>query len=159
MRGKTRNFPVETLNNFSVSFQVSVPFKYGIGIQPISLTSTEPACGSIAVISGWGFTLNSDGLLTVSSRLQAVNLFIVSRPECDYVYAADGGITESMICANVPGGGKGSCQGDNGGPLVFGGKLVGIVSWGNGCGSAQYPTVYSNVAYLKDFISQETGVQ
>ena len=64
-----------------------------------------------------------------------------------------------MICANVPGGGKGPCVGDDGGPLVVGGKLVGMVSWGYGCGSAQYPIVYSNVAYLKDFISQETGVQ
>jgi len=159
MRGKTRNFPLETLNNFSVSFQVSVPFKYGIVIQPISLTSTEPAAGSIAVVSGWGYTLSSDGVLNLPSKLQAANVFIVSRPECDYVYAAYGGITQSMICANVPGGGKGPCEGDNGGPLVFGGKLVGIMSWGNGCGSAQYPMVYSNVAYLKDFITQQTGVQ
>jgi trypsin len=59
----------------------------------------------------------------------------------------------------VPGEFKGPCEGDNGGPLVVGGKLVGIASWGKGCGNAQYPMVYSNVANLKDFITQETGVQ
>jgi len=159
VRGKTPNFPVEPLNNFSVSFQVSVPFKYGIGIQPISLTSTEPAADFIAVLSGWGFALNSDGEATFPSQLQAVNVFITSRPECNYAYAAYGGITDSMICAGVPGGGKGACSGDSGGPLVVGGKLVGIASWGIGCGDVPYPQVYTNVANIKSFITQETGVQ
>jgi trypsin len=64
-----------------------------------------------------------------------------------------------MICAAVPGGGKDACQGDSGGPLVVGGKLVGIVSWGIGCAEADYPGVNSNVATLKSFVTQETGVQ
>ena len=151
MRGKTPNIPVEPLNNFTVSFQVSVPFKYGIGIQPISLTSTEHAAGSVAVVSGWD--------LTLSSQLQALNVFITSRPECDYVYASSGGITVNMICAAVPGGDKGVCAGDYGSPLVVGCHLVGIVSWGVSCGDPRYPTVYSNIATIKDFITQETGVQ
>jgi hypothetical protein len=41
-RDKTPTFTAEPLNNFSVSFQVSVPFNYGPGVQPISLTSSEP---------------------------------------------------------------------------------------------------------------------
>jgi trypsin len=63
-----------------------------------------------------------------------------------------------MICAAVPGGGKGACQGDDGGPLVVGSQLVGIVSWGVGCGLAEYPGVYSNVATLRSFITDNTGV-
>jgi trypsin len=156
MRGKTPNFPVEPLNNFSVPFQVSVPFKYGIGTQPISLTSTETAAGSVAVLSGWGY-LTSGG--SFPSQLQAVNVFITSRPECDNAYADYGGITESMICAGVPGGGKGPCSGDSGDPLVVGCQLVGIASWGKGCGDVPYPLVYTNVATVKTFITQETGVQ
>ena len=151
--GKTPNIPVEPLNNFTLPFQVSVPFKYGIGIQPISLTSTEHAAGSIAVVSGW----NSDD--PFSSQLQAVNLFITSRPECDYALAAFGGITENMMCAAVPGGGKGVCAGDYGGPLVFGCQLVGILSWGATCGDPRYPSVYTNIATIKNFITEQTGVQ
>jgi trypsin len=64
-----------------------------------------------------------------------------------------------MICAAVPGGVNGVCAGDYGSPLVFGCQLVGIVSWGATCGNPQVPTVYSNIAKIKDFITQETGVQ
>jgi len=64
-----------------------------------------------------------------------------------------------MICAAVPGGGKDACQGDSGGPLVVGGQLVGIVSWGVVCAEAQYSGVYSNIANVKSFVTQETGVQ
>jgi len=156
MQGKTPVFPVETSNNFSVSFQVSVPFKYGIGIQPISLTSTEPAAGSIAVVSGWG-ELYVGG--PFSSQLQAVNVFVISRPECDYYYADYDGINVNTICAGVPGGGNGFCGGDLGSPLVVGDQLVGIVSWGVGCAEAQHPGLYSNVATLKNFVIEQTGVQ
>jgi trypsin len=83
---------------------------------------------------------------------------IVSREECNKAYGAYGGITVNMICAGVTGGGKDACQGDSGGPLVVDGKLVGIVSWGAGCADPLYPGVYSNVATLKSFVTQETGV-
>ena len=150
MQGKTPIFTVEPLNNFSVSFQVSVPFTYGTAVQPISLTSVEPSAGALAVVSGWG-TLSS-GSSTLPSQLQAVEVEITSPASCNSAYAQYGGITVNMICAGVTGGGKDACQGDSGGPLVVGDKLVGIVSWGVGCAEARYPGVYSNVATLRSLL-------
>lgn len=43
-------------------------------------------------------------------------------------------------------------QGDSGGPLTVGGKLVGLVSWANGCASTSYPTVYTRVPSYVDWI-------
>lgn len=43
-------------------------------------------------------------------------------------------------------------QGDSGGPITIDGKLVGLVSWANGCASISYPTVYTRVVSYLDWI-------
>lgn len=49
-----------------------------------------------------------------------------------------------------------TCQGDSGGPLVYytkrGPRLVGIVSFGPGCGLHDTPGVYTDVAYYRGWI-------
>ncbi|KJY34061.1 trypsin-like serine protease, partial [Streptomyces sp. NRRL S-495] len=47
------------------------------------------------------------------------------------------------------------CQGDSGGPLVLSGVLVGISSWGRGCGQAGYAGVYTRVGALRSWIDAE----
>lgn len=87
------------------------------------------------------------------------NGLTVSQDECKRGNAAhDISDLDRIICVgrNVPG--KDSCQRDSGGPLVakFDNviKLVGIVSWGNGCAQAAYPGVYTRVASYLDWINQ-----
>jgi len=74
-------------------------------------------------------------------------------------------LTGNMICAGVKAGGRDSCYGDSGGPLIamVEGKPVqlGIVSWGEGpadaeikCGHADVYGVYSRVASFKDWIAE-----
>ena len=140
----------------SFFLQVSPAFNFRTGVQPITLTNSEPIPGQNAVVTGWG-TLASD-TYDLPLQLQVVNVPIVSREECNTAYEEYDGITENMICAAVLGGGKDACQGDSGGPLVVDGNLAGIVSWGVGCAEPQYPGVYSNVATLKSFVTNETGV-
>ena len=147
--GKSPIFPAEPLNYFSVSFQVSVPFTYAPGIQPISMTSSEPAAGSFSVVSGWGVLYLGD--ITPSLQLQAVEVDITSRAACNDAYTAYSATTENMICAAVSDGDKDFCSGESGDPLVVDGKLVGIVSWGLSCSLSYFPGVYSNVAILKSF--------
>ncbi|KAL0111983.1 hypothetical protein PUN28_013307 [Cardiocondyla obscurior] len=61
-------------------------------------------------------------------------------------------VYSTQVCAYDPSVEKGSCHGDSGGPLTVGGKLVGLVSWANGCASTSYPTVYTRVVSYLDWI-------
>jgi len=121
------------------------------------MTYSDPAADSLAVVSGWG-TLSAGGS-TLPSQLHAVEVYIISRAACISAYDDDDRITKNMICAGVTGGGKDACHKDSGGPVVVGGQLVGILPWGVGCTEAKYPGVYSNVATLKSFVMNVTGVQ
>merc|ERR1712215_385669 len=108
----------------------------------------------VATVTGWG-TTSSGG--ATSNKLREVDVEVLTNDECknDYGYGS-GDITSQMLCANVNGGGKDACQGDSGGPLVTSGQgngvtagqnyeLIGVVSWGIGCASANHPGVYARV--------------
>jgi trypsin len=81
----------------------------------------------------------------------------VDRAACAEIYAPRNHIiTENMFCAGVLGeGGKDSCQGDSGGPIVDeDGAVVGVVSFGIGCGRADFPGVYARLGgNLLEFVS------
>ncbi|KAJ0404350.1 hypothetical protein P43SY_001470 [Pythium insidiosum] len=110
----------------------------------------EPV-GADAATLGWGAT--SEGG-SQSKVLLAVDVKIVSNADCKKVLSS---VTDSMICAGGEDN-KDSCQGDSGGPLVVHQNgtdvLVGVVSWGRGCGRLGYPGVYARVSAARDFISQ-----
>ena len=64
-----------------------------------------------------------------------------------------------MICAgDTKNGGKDACKNDSGGPMVANNILYGIVSWGEGCGNAKYPGIYTNVAKLRSWIKENSGI-
>lgn len=83
---------------------------------------------------------------------------IVNQEICAKAYKNFGTITDRMICAGYDKGGKDACQGDSGGPLVVDNVLVGVVSWGYDCAQPNYPGVYSRVASVRNWISEQSDV-
>ncbi|MBM0273869.1 serine protease [Streptococcus suis] len=115
-------------------------------VNPIGLQEEKDIVGADCTVTGWGATSEGGNAATV---LQKVHVPTVSDEECRVSYT---GIEDSMICAGFPEGGKDACQGDSGGPMVCQGYLSGIVSWGYGCARPNYPGVYTEVAYFRDWI-------
>lgn len=74
---------------------------------------------------------------------------------CLRAYIRMAAITPEMICAGAIDPARDACQGDSGGPLVANKHLVGIVSWGEGCGHNIYPGVYTRVSEYSDWISEK----
>lgn len=131
---------------------------------PIAYARLVPAevgalVGVEATVTGWG-TLTY-GLLDHPPDLHEVEVPIVANDECNAAYG--GSITDNMLCAGVPEGGRDSCQGDSGGPLVVLDEAgdhwlqTGVVSWGRGCGSPATPGVYVRVSQYLEWLRDNTG--
>ena len=110
--------------------------------------------GKMLMVSGWG-KLNSESEY-LPDTLQKVRVPVVSDSECRREYRRVATVTKSMLCAGYHRGGRDSCEGDSGGPLVdeSTGKVVGIVSFGLGCGRPMYPGIYTQVSFYIDWIER-----
>ncbi|RFU84437.1 hypothetical protein DY218_22535 [Streptomyces triticagri] len=102
--------------------------------------------GTPADVLGWGDT---SGAGDYASLLRAASVKVLPDRSCEEAYpgTADGTYEKtSMLCAGEEEGGRDACQGDSGGPLVARGRLIGLVSWGSGCGKAGSPGVYTRIS-------------
>uniref|UniRef100_A0A7S1BEN0 Peptidase S1 domain-containing protein n=1 Tax=Corethron hystrix TaxID=216773 RepID=A0A7S1BEN0_9STRA len=110
-----------------------------------------------------GFGITEQGIL--STQLLETDVKYITNHQCRALYEQwepgedddfyqdwDGPeITNNMLCADSSEEGKDACQGDSGGPLILTGEdptgkedvLVGLISWGIGCGT--YPGVYARI--------------
>lgn len=99
-----------------------------------------------AVVYGWGDTTGNGDY---ASSLRSAKVTVLPDSSCEQAYPGGRNGTydaSAMLCAGEPQGGYDACQGDSGGPLVAQGKLVGLVSWGNGCGLPGSPGVYTRIS-------------
>lgn len=124
-----------------------------------SFTTAAIAAQFDVTILGWGSTVGYDVGESVIPNypdiLQEATLPLKTNSQCASVYGSTFDRT-TMLCAGEDDGGIDACQGDSGGPLVYnnGGawQQIGIVSFGSGCASAEFPGVYARVATYEDWI-------
>ncbi|MER5715331.1 serine protease [Streptomyces sp. NPDC002132] len=117
--------------------------------------------GTEALVYGWGDTTGGG---SYSHSLRAARVHVLPDSSCESAYPGgrDGKyMAKTMVCAGEAKGGHDSCQGDSGGPLIAQGRLIGLVSWGSGCGEAGNPGVYTRVSELvrawKDALAAGSG--
>ncbi|RHY17303.1 hypothetical protein DYB25_006974 [Aphanomyces astaci] len=122
-------------------------------IQPVELLFDLVPAGVDTWARGWGFVKNGG---PKSRVLKEVSLKTWSNDEVSDALKSFGKpVTDTMMAA---GGleGEDTCETDSGGPLTVeasaGVRLVGVASWGDGCGLLNKPGVYERVSASHDFI-------
>lgn len=124
---------------------------------PISLpseSSPELSSGHELVVTGYGRTAYRG---RSAKQLQFAFVDYIDKSTCRTSTAySDNRISDNMLCAGFVEGGADACQGDSGGPLIDRDKniLIGVVSWGDGCGFANKPGVYTDVTKYIDWINE-----
>jgi secreted trypsin-like serine protease len=122
------------------------PLPAGTALRMAAAGDAAYRTGGEALVYGWGDTT---GFGAYAHTLRAAPVHVLADSLCERAYpgSSEGAYdAQRMVCAGESRGGRDACQGDSGGPLVAQGRLIGLVSWGSGCGRPGSPGVYTRVS-------------
>ncbi|XP_020930331.1 vitamin K-dependent protein C isoform X2 [Sus scrofa] len=152
------NYTRSTSDNDIALLRLAEPATFSQTIVPICLPDSGLSereltrVGQETVVTGWGY--RSEAKTNRSFILNFIKVPVAPHNEC--VQAMHNKISENMLCAGILGDSRDACEGDSGGPMVasFRGTwfLVGLVSWGEGCGRLHNYGVYTKVSRYLDWI-------
>ncbi|KAI4898820.1 hypothetical protein NFI96_004287 [Prochilodus magdalenae] len=147
-----------TADNDIALLRLGSPVKFNTYILPACLPSRSLAermlhlNGTQTVVTGWG--KQNETHSHYSSALSFVTVPLVDHAECARHMVNN--LTQNMLCAGIIGKVRDACEGDSGGPMMtryhntwF---LIGLVSWGEGCGHKDKLGVYTKVSNYMDWI-------
>merc|ERR1712025_632062 len=154
-----------TLSNDIALIELPSPITFNDYIKPSCLPSVGDTADPNELVTATGWGKPSDNAGGISPVLRMVeDLPIITNAECNAVY---GIVQAGVVCIDTTGG-KGTCNGDSGGPLnmkfdVKDGaagqkwKQIGVVSFGASAGcEVGYPAGFSRTEYYRDWICSET---
>lgn len=155
------DFDISTLDYDFAMLRLAEPAPQEVPVLPLitpELMLEYAQTGDMAMVSGWGLIDNEGNGTDI---LQQVDVPLVDAELCSVQYEelGLGVLTEQMLCAGYPEGGKDSCFGDSGGPLTVNIEgvdfSIGVVSWGSfECATADAPGVYAKTVSALDWIEQ-----
>ncbi|KAH8415341.1 hypothetical protein KR222_004843, partial [Zaprionus bogoriensis] len=117
----------------------------------IPLMDEDPQAGLRCTVVGWGSIIQYGPL---PDELINGDVTIDTNAYC----SKNRSFRKGMICAsNEKDYEVDSCQGDSGGPLICDNKVVGITSFGEGCGLPYSSGYYTDVYYYRQWILANTG--
>uniref|UniRef100_A0A8C5H6E6 Vitamin K-dependent protein C n=1 Tax=Gouania willdenowi TaxID=441366 RepID=A0A8C5H6E6_GOUWI len=153
------NFQSQTVENDIALLHLETPAPFSDYIVPVCLPGREMAervlhlNGTVTVVTGWG--KEDMDSAQFSSALNVIKVPLVSHNVCAHQMQPFN-ISTNVLCAGVLGQRMDACEGDSGGPMVTLYRdtwfLVGLVSWGDGCGKEDKLGIYTKVSNYNDWI-------
>lgn len=149
-------------------FALNAPYDYDFALLELShpvdlpvstLLTQSPKADELTTVIGWGIEqLDSETGsplgAALAQTLKQVDVAVVSNQQCSN--AMGNLIYPSMVCAGFPQGGKDSCDGDSGSPMLVLRNGIyaqaGIVSFGIGCAQPNRYGVYSRITHALAWI-------
>ncbi|XP_072290169.1 tissue-type plasminogen activator isoform X2 [Eucyclogobius newberryi] len=136
-----------------------------IGLCAVNAPEVFPAClpergqelpdWTECEISGYG--KDSEFSAEYSERVKRGYVRLWPKERCVPDVLSGRTVTANMLCAGDTRGLDDACKGDSGGPLVCRNNnrmmLMGVISWGDGCGQKDKPGVYTRVSHYIDWMN------
>ncbi|CAH0397258.1 unnamed protein product [Chilo suppressalis] len=143
-------------DNDIAALRLAQPLTFSNAIRAIALPrNRQPVPLVRLTVTGWGLTAPRGR--RIPRIMMEARVPVVPHWLCQLSYGD--ALTNNMFCGgHFLIGGVSSCQGDSGGPAVFRGTAFGVVSFARGCALPLSPTVFTNIAAMRDWIAQNTGI-
>ncbi|XP_013882409.1 vitamin K-dependent protein C [Austrofundulus limnaeus] len=156
---KHPSYNSRTVDNDIALLRLQTPAPLTTYILPVCLPSSAMAeralhlNGTVTVVSGWGKQDNGK----YSSALNVIKVPLVNRSICSQ-HMFPHQLSDNVLCAGILGQSVDACEGDSGGPMVTLYRdtwfLIGLVSWGEGCGLKDKLGIYTKVSNYNQWINQ-----
>uniref|UniRef100_A0A3Q2Q5Z6 Vitamin K-dependent protein C n=1 Tax=Fundulus heteroclitus TaxID=8078 RepID=A0A3Q2Q5Z6_FUNHE len=148
-----------TVDNDIALLRLQSPAPFSKYIVPICLPGRSMAervlhlNGTTTVVTGWG----KDDTGKHSSALNVIKVPLINHTFCSELMLPHE-LSNNVLCAGILGQSVDACEGDSGGPMVTLYRntwfLVGLVSWGEGCGRKDKLGIYTKVSNYNEWIGQ-----
>ncbi|XP_032435223.1 tissue-type plasminogen activator isoform X2 [Xiphophorus hellerii] len=158
----------EKFNNETFDNDIAIlKLQTDIGLCAVDSPEVHPVClpERGLVLPDWteceisGYGKNSEFSDEYSERVKRGHVRLWPKERCVPEVLSGRTITSNMLCAGDTRGLDDACKGDSGGPLVCRTKdrmtLMGVISWGDGCGHKDKPGVYTRVTNYVDWINSK----
>ncbi|KAJ8280211.1 hypothetical protein GJAV_G00051880 [Gymnothorax javanicus] len=154
---RNEQFNSKTNDQDIALLRLSQPVTFSSTIMPVCLPAFNQIISDSAQCWTTGYGTTEEMAEQGSRSLMEVRVNLIDNRVCNSSQVYNGILSKNMLCAGHLEGGMDSCQGDSGGPLVCEHEdqrwyLVGVTSWGSGCGQRMRPGVYSKVRSLLGWI-------
>ncbi|KAJ8357853.1 hypothetical protein SKAU_G00206470 [Synaphobranchus kaupii] len=152
------NYNTDTVDNDIALLRLHQPTHYSQYIVPVCLPDRALAeqvlhrNGTRTIVTGWG---KQDELKKhYTSALSFISIPLVGHAQC--ARSMENNVTQNVLCAGKLGQREDACEGDSGGPMVTRHRgtwyVIGLVSWGEGCGRREKLGIYTKVSNYMEWI-------